>query len=142
MCFKGVHLFKYILVSCLFTIFKIHVHLQNTFWLLDQKCMFLVLQPFELATFDLGHHVFKKYEHQTVVHFPTVQDIVLKFQDFSVFQISCEINFGESRTSKTLNFVDLIDFGLQKVQNSINSQNSESLNVLKWHFFNFQNSQN
>ena len=49
---------------------------------------------------------------------------VQKFQDFTVIQILCEINFGESRTSKTavfsnsrtLNFDDLIKISLQKVQ--------------------------
>ena len=45
-------------------------------------------------------------------------------QDFSVIQIFREINFGESRGAKTavfailgdLNFVDLVNFSLQKVQ--------------------------
>ena len=47
-----------------------------------------------------------------------------KFQDFSVAQILREINFGESRSSKTAifailrpaNFVHLVKFRLQKVQ--------------------------
>ena len=46
---------------------------------------------------------------------------MLKFQDFSVTQILCEINFGESRSAKTagfailgaLDFVDLVHFSLQ-----------------------------
>ena len=49
---------------------------------------------------------------------------VWKFEDFSVNQILRGINFGESRSSKTtvfailgaLNFVDLVNFHLQKVQ--------------------------
>ena len=49
-----------------------------------------------------------------------------KFHDFSVIQILREINFGESRSSKitvfaifgALNIVDLINFSLQKGQNS------------------------
>ena len=50
-----------------------------------------------------------------------------KFHDFSVIQILREIHFGESRSAKTavftifgaLNFVDLVNFSLQKVQKSI-----------------------
>ena len=50
---------------------------------------------------------------------------VWKNQDFSVIQILREINFGECESSKTdvfaifeaLNFVDLQNFSLQKVQN-------------------------
>ena len=49
---------------------------------------------------------------------------VWKFQDFSVTQILREIKVGESRSSKTaffatfkaLNFVNLMNFSLQKVQ--------------------------
>ena len=49
---------------------------------------------------------------------------VWTFQDFSVIQILCEINFKECRSSITavfaifgaLNFVDLVNFRLQKVQ--------------------------
>ena len=49
-----------------------------------------------------------------------------KFQDFSVLQILREINFGKSRSSKiavfailgALNFVNLVNFSLEKVQNS------------------------
>ena len=49
---------------------------------------------------------------------------VWKFQDFSVTLIFREINFEESRSCKTaicaifgaLNFVDLVNFSLQKVQ--------------------------
>ena len=47
-----------------------------------------------------------------------------KFQDFSVIQILREINFRESRSCKTaffanlgaLNFVNLVNIGIQKVQ--------------------------
>ena len=47
-----------------------------------------------------------------------------KLQDFSVSQILREINFAESRTSKTalfaisgaLNFVELVNFNVEKVQ--------------------------
>ena len=50
-----------------------------------------------------------------------------KFHDFSIAQILREINFGESRSSKTavfailgaVNFVDLVKFSLQKVQKFI-----------------------
>ena len=55
-------------------------------------------------------------------------DLLWKFQDFSVFQILREINFGESRNSKNaifyhfraLNFADLVNISLQKVQKIIN----------------------
>ena len=56
-----------------------------------------------------------------------------KFHDFYITQILREINFGESRSSKTaifaiqgaLNFVDLVNFTFQKVQKLIKNQNSE-----------------
>ena len=62
-----------------------------------------------------------------------------KFQDFSVIQILREINFGESRSSKptysfilgTMNFTDLVNFSLQKVQKFI---------MLKWHFLDLKKS--
>jgi len=46
------------------------------------------------------------------------------FEDFSVTQILCEINFNDSRSSKiaifaiseALNFVHLVNLSLQKVQ--------------------------
>ena len=52
---------------------------------------------------------------------------VWKFQDFSVTQVLREINFGEPRSIKTaiyavlgaLNFVDLVDFSLQKMKKFI-----------------------
>ena len=52
---------------------------------------------------------------------------VWKFQDFSVIQVLREINFGESRSSKTavftgfglLIFVHLVDFSLRKLQKFI-----------------------
>ena len=52
---------------------------------------------------------------------------VLKFHDFPIIQILCEMNFGESRNSETavfaffgaLNFVDLVNFSHQKVQTFI-----------------------
>ena len=55
------------------------------------------------------------------------ENTVGKFQDFSVIQILREISFGESRSSETavltmfsaLNFVHLVIFSLQKVQNLI-----------------------
>ena len=51
------------------------------------------------------------------------------FQDFTAIQILCEINFGDSRSSKTavfatfraLKFVNLVHFNLQKVHNIIKS---------------------
>ena len=53
-----------------------------------------------------------------------------KLQDYSVIQILREINFGDSRSSKTAifailgapNFVNLVNFSLQKVQKSIESK--------------------
>ena len=59
---------------------------------------------------------------------------VWKFQNFSVIQNLREINFGESRSSKTavfgifgpLSFVHLV-----KVQEFIQNQNSEPQNMLK-----------
>jgi len=50
---------------------------------------------------------------------------VWKFEDFSVIQILPEINFEKSRSSKTAifgaqNFVNLVNFSLQKVQEFIN----------------------
>ena len=52
---------------------------------------------------------------------------VWKFEDFSVIQIFREINFDQSKRSKTaifaifevLNFVDLVNFSLQKVEKFI-----------------------
>ena len=52
---------------------------------------------------------------------------VWKFQVFSVVQILCEINIGNTRSCETaffaifeaLNFVNLVDFSLQKVQKLI-----------------------
>ena len=49
---------------------------------------------------------------------------VWKLQDLTITQILCEINYGESRSSKTttfallgaLNFVGLVNFTFQKVQ--------------------------
>ena len=69
------------------------------------------------------------------VDFKGVVITVWKFQDIFVTKILREINFGESRSSKTtiffsllevLNFVVFVNFGLQKLQNL------EPLNVLKW----------
>ena len=70
---------------------------------------------------------------------------LLHSQDFSVTQILREINFGESRSSKianfaifgALNFVDLVNFSLQKVQKFTKIKKSESLKVLKWHILQF-----
>ena len=54
-----------------------------------------------------------------------------KFQDFSVTQILREINFGESRSSKTagffsilgaLSFVNWVNFKLHKCKNSLKSK--------------------
>ena len=41
-----------------------------------------------------------------------------------------------------LNFVDLVDFSLQKVQKIKANQISEPLNVFKWHILHFSNPQN
>ena len=55
-----------------------------------------------------------------------------KVQDFTITHILREINFGESRRSKTaflailgaLNFVDLVNFSLQKVKKFIDINNN------------------
>ena len=68
-----------------------------------------------------------------------------KFQDLSITQILREINFGESRSSQTaifatletLNLANLVNFTLQKVQQSHKNQNSEAPNVLKWQILHF-----
>ena len=60
-----------------------------------------------------------------------------KVQDFSVIQNLREINFGESRGSKTtffailraLNFVNLANYSLHKVPKIHKNQNSEPLNM-------------
>ena len=65
---------------------------------------------------------------------------VWKFQDFSVTQILREINFGESRSSKTAvysilgdqNLVHLVNISLPKSVKVHKNQNSEPLNALKW----------
>ena len=70
---------------------------------------------------------------------PRSHRTMCKFHDFSVTQILREINFGEFRSSKTdgfvilkaPNFVELVNFGLQKVQ-ILKYQNLELLNVSKW----------
>ena len=54
----------------------------------------------------------------------STQGTVWKFHDFSIPQILCQINFEDPRSAKTaifanlgaVNFVDLINFSLQKVQ--------------------------
>ena len=73
---------------------------------------------------------------------------VWKLHYFSVTQILREINFGESRSSKTagfaivwaLNMIYLADFSLQKVQKFMKNYISEPLKVLKWRILDFQNS--
>jgi len=74
---------------------------------------------------------------------------VWKNQDFSIFQILREINFGESRSFKTAVFCNLGDseycyFGnFQPPKSAIiqtqKNQNSEPLNVLKCADFAVQN---
>ena len=78
-------------------------------------------------------------------HFSIIHFTVWKFQDISVIQILRETNFEESRSCKSgnfailgaLNFVNLVNFSLQKVQKFIKSQNSEPLNVLEWQILHF-----
>ena len=41
-----------------------------------------------------------------------------------------------------LDFVNLVNFSVQKVQKVIKLQNSEPLNVLRWQILHFRNSQN
>ena len=58
---------------------------------------------------------------------------------FSVTQILCEINFGESKSLKSaifailraLNYVDMVNFSLQRVQKLTKHQNSEPISMLK-----------
>ena len=74
-----------------------------------------------------------------------MENTVWKFQDFSITQILREINFAESRSPKSaifailgpLNFVDLVNFSLQKVPDIHKHQDSEPLNVLKWQILHF-----
>ena len=64
---------------------------------------------------------------------------VWKFQDFCVIQILREINFGESRSSKiaffailvTLDFVDMVNFSLQKVQKFIKKSTFRAFKCFK-----------
>ena len=64
---------------------------------------------------------------------------VWKFQDFCITEILREINIKDSRSAKSaafailraVNFVDLVNFSLQKAQKFIKNQNLEPLNVLK-----------
>ena len=73
-----------------------------------------------------------------------------KCHDFSVTQIFREINFGESRSSKTavltileaLKMINLVNFSLQKMQKFMENHNSEPLNVLKWQILHFKNPRN
>ena len=51
---------------------------------------------------------------------------VWKFQDFSVIQILCEINFGESRTLKSATFAALNFFNLVLVVAFKKCKNSKS----------------
>ena len=61
------------------------------------------------------------------------------FQDFFVTRILCEINFGKSRSSKTadfaifgaLNFVDLVNFSLLRVQKFIKSKKLRASKYVK-----------
>ena len=64
-----------------------------------------------------------------------------EFQDFSISQILCEINFWDSRSSKTAVFAifakdcEFCSFGKfqpLKIARIHENQNSEPLNVLKW----------
>ena len=80
------------------------------------------------------------------------QNTVWKFQDFSVTQILCEINFEVSRSSKTPVFCHFRGSGFcsfGKFQPSKNAkfhknQNSVPLNVVhvKWLYLHFKNPQN
>ena len=68
---------------------------------------------------------------------------VWKFQDFSIIQILCEINFVDSRSTKTDIFAILgaVNFVKPSKSEKIHkNQNSEPLNVLKWQFFGPQTS--
>ena len=73
-----------------------------------------------------------------------------KFQDFSFIQILRETNFEGSRTSKSaffailraVNFVQMVNFSLQKSAKIHKNQNSEPLNVVKWLISHFKNPQN
>ena len=79
----------------------------------------------------LGKRLFFRNLHHTLTipHF-LFPKLWWKFQDFSVTQILREINFGQSRSSKTAifaffegpNFVKLVNFSLQKVHYFIKSR--------------------
>ena len=58
-----------------------------------------------------------------------------KFQDFSVIQILREIDFKESRSSKTAVFAISVDF--VNVTKNAESQDLEPLNVLKCQILQF-----
>ena len=70
---------------------------------------------------------------------------VWKFYDFCITQNLREINFVDSRSSKTgvfanlgaVYFVHLVIFSLKKVQKNHKNQNSEFLNVAKWLILHF-----
>ena len=75
----------------------------------------------------------------------TVGCTVWKFKEFSVIQILREINFWESRTSKTAGFAiflgsELGEFGNFQPSKSIQipkNQNSEPLKLQKWQILHF-----
>ena len=74
---------------------------------------------------------------------------VWKFHDFPITQNLREINFGEIQNSKTpvyayfeaLDFVNLVNFNLQKEQKFLQNHNSGPLNVLEWQILHFENPQ-
>ena len=67
-----------------------------------------------------------------IVVFPQFQHSMWEFQDFPVIQILREINFRDFRSSKTAIFSFL---GAPNIANLVifSLQNSEPLNVFKWH---------
>ena len=80
---------------------------------------------------------------EKVVH-PNSRNTVWNFQDFCITQILLEINFVDSRSVKTpvfaifgaLNFINLVNFSLQKVQKCIKIQISPS-KCGKWQILHF-----
>ena len=85
------------------------------------------------------------YNYHTYVFAISQKQLLLEFQEFSVIQNLREINFRESRGSKTtffailkpLNFVNLANYSLHKVPEIHENQILEPLNVSKWQILHF-----
>ena len=68
-----------------------------------------------------------------------------KIQDFSITQILCEINFGDSRSAKTavfdilgaVKFDNVVNFSLERLQKIHKNQNPEPFKCVKMAFLHF-----